>query len=250
MPPHCGGAAGGGGGTPLSISPRDGGRGRKSPPAMGREAGSLPPLWGERPNCPPSWGFSDCPPIVGGLRGGCGCGRRNPPLNLPPRRGERPEVSPRDGGEAGSLPRDGERGQTAPHRGAFLIAPPLWGGYGGVRVWAAEPPSQSPPATGGEVGSLPPRRGERPEVSPRMGGEGGRVGVMGAAGGGGSGCGFWFAPGFRRFGRGRRRGLRRFGGWGSGGFRNPVISGTRRGDDHTRGSRSAGRRRARWRLAA
>ena len=69
---------------------------------------------------------------------------------------------PRMGGEAGSLPRDGGSADC-PHCGAFLIAPPLWGGYGG----AAGVGGRSPPL------NLPPGWGERPNCPPIVGGYGG-----------------------------------------------------------------------------
>ncbi len=199
LPPHRGAFLtapplwGGYGGAPLQAAeppsqspPRMGGEVGRESPRMGGEVGlppivglfSLPPHCGAFLTAPPLWGFSHCPPIVGGLRGGSVAGGGTPL-----------SISPQDGGRGRKgIPQDGGRGRTAPHRGAFLTAPPPWGfshcppivglfslpphrggATGGLRCRQRNPPLNLPPGWGERSEGNPPGWGERSDCPPIVG---------------------------------------------------------------------------------
>ncbi len=181
LPPHCGGATGGSAGA----CSRRGSPPLNLPPRRGERPEGACPRWGERPeggfardggrfrSGVPCVGISGCPPIVGGLRGVLRVRVRGggAPLSISPRDGGRGRkgTSPAVGGEAGRglCPRWGAISERSSMCGGFWLPPHCGGATGGFCgcVFAAgEPPSQSPPATGGEAGrGLRPRWGERPE---------------------------------------------------------------------------------------
>ena len=149
QPPHPGPfptappSWGGWGGAGCTAQPPS-----QSPPTMGGEVGSeQPPTMGGEAGSeqPPIVDLFLQPPHPGGV-GGVRDAQRNPPLNLPPRWGERPDPnSPHDGGRG--------RIRTAPHPGPFLTTPPSWGGWGGSarsrECWTESVPPPLPPQDGG-----------------------------------------------------------------------------------------------------